>query len=172
MRHGEASVPWSLGRDAGLSAQGRAQAEQLATDLSIRTDWHLVSSPLLRAQETAAPLAAKLSRKPHIDGRFEEVPLADDVARRKLWLREVAGMRWADVDAAIDHWREAAWQALVELPGDSIVFTHFMLINAMLSRASGDDRLQCFEPDYTSVSEVVLAADGSIQYTFGRSLGG
>ena len=62
MRHGEVHNPDGIlyGRlpDFHLSERGRAQAEAVASWLAARDIVYVVASPLERAQETAAPIAA------------------------------------------------------------------------------------------------------------------
>lgn len=43
VRHGEASVPWSQGADAGLSPLGSQQAETVAAELAQLDSLHVVS---------------------------------------------------------------------------------------------------------------------------------
>lgn len=160
VRHGEARLPWSSGQDAGLSERGHEQAAAVAARLSSLGAYGLISSPLLRARETALPLCRAQCRQPQLDARFSEVPIANDVARRKAWLTDVAQGTWDDVDARIVDWREAAWAALAELPQSTIIFTHFMLINALVTRATNDPRLVSFEPDYASVTQLTLDVAG------------
>ena len=64
VRHGEAAASWGQESDPGLSDLGRAQAAESARSLQrlMPPNTALVSSPLARAQETAAPLAASLGR--------------------------------------------------------------------------------------------------------------
>lgn len=63
MRHGEVHNPDGIlyGRlpDYHLSARGQAQAEAVADWLARRDIVYVVASPLERAQETAAPIAAR-----------------------------------------------------------------------------------------------------------------
>jgi broad specificity phosphatase PhoE len=63
MRHGEVHNPEGVlyGRlpDYHLSERGRAQAKAVAAWLAKRDIVHVVASPLERAQETAAPIAAE-----------------------------------------------------------------------------------------------------------------
>lgn len=63
MRHGEVENPTGVlyGRlpGFGLSERGRAQAEAVADALAANDIVLVVASPLQRAQETAAPIAAK-----------------------------------------------------------------------------------------------------------------
>ena len=171
VRHGEARIPWSQGHDAGLSERGHEQAAAVATQLSPLGTHDIISSPLLRARETALPLSRARRRVPLLDDRFQEVPIENDIARRKAWLTEVAESTWDDVDAGIADWRESAWAALGELPRSAIIFTHFMLINALVTRATNDPRLVSFEPDYASVTRLRFDAAGRCTLvTPGRSM--
>jgi broad specificity phosphatase PhoE len=76
VRHGLVHNPDGIlyGRlpDFHLSAAGRAMAERVAETLGERPIGVLVSSPLERALETAAPLAALLRLEPRIDERLIE----------------------------------------------------------------------------------------------------
>ena len=76
LRHGEVDNPRHVmyGRLPGyhLSPAGRRMAERAAKALIDRDVTYLVSSPLERAQETAAPLAAALGLEVHLDDRLLE----------------------------------------------------------------------------------------------------
>ena len=76
LRHGEVHNPSGVlyGRLPGyhLSDLGRAMAERIAKHLSGSDVTHVVSSPLERAQETAAPTAAALGLEVATDARLIE----------------------------------------------------------------------------------------------------
>lgn len=76
LRHGEVENPGAIlyGRLPGfhLSVLGVEMAQRVAKTLADRNITHLVSSPLERAQETAAPAAAALSLSVTIDERVIE----------------------------------------------------------------------------------------------------
>ncbi|MFB9313165.1 histidine phosphatase family protein [Nocardioides plantarum] len=76
VRHGEVHNPEGVlyGRRPGfhLSALGTTMAERVAETLRDRDIVHLVSSPLERAQETAAPLARARGLEPVLDPRVIE----------------------------------------------------------------------------------------------------
>ena len=82
LRHGEVHNPSGVlyGRLAGyrLSDRGRAMAERVAEHLGGHRDAprrdvvHVVASPLERAQETAAPIAAEFGLEVAADERFLE----------------------------------------------------------------------------------------------------
>ncbi len=76
LRHGEVHNPAGIlyGRLPGyhLSERGRAMAQRLGEVLGSRDVTHLVTSPLERARETAAPAAATLGLDPVVDERVIE----------------------------------------------------------------------------------------------------
>lgn len=76
LRHGEVHNPEGVlyGRRDGyhLSELGRAMAERVADVIGDRDIVHLRTSPLERAQETAAPLAAARGLTPVLDRRVIE----------------------------------------------------------------------------------------------------
>jgi len=76
LRHGEVHNPHAIpyGRAAGfhLSERGRAMAQRVAGRVGDRDIARIVSSPLERAQETAAPLAGVRGLEVDIDERLIE----------------------------------------------------------------------------------------------------
>ena len=76
LRHGEVFNPRGIlyGRAPGfvLSDRGHAMAERIADRIGDRDITHIVSSPLERAQQTAAPLAKVRGLVPVIDERVIE----------------------------------------------------------------------------------------------------
>jgi len=76
LRHGEVYNPQGIlyGRAAGfvLSDRGEAMADRVAERIGDRDITHIVSSPLERAQQTAAPLARVRGLVPVIDERVIE----------------------------------------------------------------------------------------------------
>ena len=67
-----------------------------------------------------------------------------------MWVARWPTRRWSD-----------AWKALMELQQDSVIFTHFMLINALVSRATSNEKLVCFEPDYGSITQLRISSTGN-----------
>jgi broad specificity phosphatase PhoE len=76
LRHGEVHNPQGIlyGRSTGfhLSERGHAMADRIADRIGDRDITHVVSSPLERAQETGAPLAAALGLTVEVDERLVE----------------------------------------------------------------------------------------------------
>lgn len=86
MRHGEVHNPEGVlyGRLPGyrLSELGRQMADRVAEDLAGRDITHVVASPLERAQETAAPIAASHGLDLAVDERLIE---ADNIFQGKTF---------------------------------------------------------------------------------------
>jgi len=67
VRHGKAAASFTDDADPGLDVEGHEQAKQACELLTRHTPLVLLSSPLKRAQETAIPLAEKLSQSVEIE---------------------------------------------------------------------------------------------------------
>lgn len=162
VRHGEAAASWAEAPDPGLSARGQEQAERAADALAERGITTILSSPLARATATAAPLAARLGRPVTVDRRYRELPSTVPLAGRAAWLAQIMRARWDEVGVELGRWREEAWHALLDGTEPTAVFTHFMLINAVVSLATGATHTVCFEPDNGSITELEVV-DGAIE---------
>jgi 2,3-bisphosphoglycerate-dependent phosphoglycerate mutase len=63
--------------DAPLTAEGLSQAEQLADQLAALSIERIISSPFLRATQSAAPIARRLGLPVATDERLQERALSD-----------------------------------------------------------------------------------------------
>lgn len=166
IRHGKAAAGWDADADPGLDDLGRKQAEAAADDIEKRVGAPLpvLSSPLRRCRETAAPLSGRWGLQPVIEPRVAEVPSpVEDLRARGEWLRSIMAGTWADAVAAGDGkhtaydskllaWRQSVVDALLELENDTVIFSHFIAINVALGHAVEDPRVICFKPDNGSVT--------------------
>ena len=104
--------------DWHLTERGREQAERIARRLMPHLadrQWTLYSSDLLRAQETAAPLAQLLGTEMRLRPELRERNLGPAVGKSVQWLRENLEMQERTVDDRL--FREAesrrdAWNRL------------------------------------------------------------
>lgn len=171
VRHGTAEAGWGAALDPGLGEEGRAQAREAAEVLAPRGPLAIVTSPLRRAMETAAPLSKLWERVPLVDARVGEIPSPTlELRGRAAWLREVMARRWRDLDADLQAWRWRVLEALLSWREDAVVFTHFVAINVAYGRATGDDRVLCFWPANGSIT--VLEATGSSLLLVGQGTQG
>lgn len=163
IRHGHVA-PGDRGcADPGLDDLGLAQATSLAQRLAEQFPRPLpiLSSPLLRCRQTAAPLAQLWGSAPTIDARVSEIPSPSaEPAARKAWLTEMLAASWPDAaspDSTDDFaMRLSAWQndalaALAERAEDTVIFSHYFAINWLCSAASDSVRIDRFRPAHTAM---------------------
>jgi 2,3-bisphosphoglycerate-dependent phosphoglycerate mutase len=160
--------------DPGLSDTGHAQARRLAEWLAAEPIDAVLTSPLCRARETAAPLAATLGVTAEVvDGvaeydaaAGEYIPIEELRATKdERWFATIEG-RWADVGGVDPQEFQRrvvpAVEELIErLPGQRVVVvTHGGVLNVYLAHVVGTEQLLWFHPEYTSISRVVAARSG------------
>ncbi len=161
VRHGQAEAGFGGAMDPQLSALGHAQAEVVAQTLASRGPLAILSSPLRRAQETAAPLAAVWRVDPVIEDAVAEIPSPKgmNLEERVTWLRNLMGGSWRDVPRDLAMWREQCIGTVTAIARDTVIFSHYVAINVIAGAATGDDRAVVFSPDNCSVT--VFEADGT-----------
>ncbi|MGH8860923.1 MAG: histidine phosphatase family protein [Jatrophihabitantaceae bacterium] len=188
LRHGEVHNPDRIlyGRLPGfqLSALGLAQAHLAAQFLAQRPIGHLVASPMQRAQETAAPLAALTGREIAIDERLTEAAnalegkrvaggkgLFADPSNWKLFrnpLRPSWGEPYAQVAARVLAAARSARRRVDGTGLEAVCVSHQLPIVAARRRAEGlrlfhDPRKrQCSLASVTSLTfdgEIVVRVD-------------
>ncbi len=160
--------------DPELSEQGWVQARALADWLA---DEHLdavYSSPMVRARETAAPLAERLGLEvvvedgvAEFDRHAEEyVPMEELKAEGDpRWQQLVDGGYFDEGELTADEFQrtvvEAVDRIVADNPGRTVaVVCHGGVINAYLAHVLGIDDLLFFEPTYTGVSRLKASSRG------------
>jgi 2,3-bisphosphoglycerate-dependent phosphoglycerate mutase len=176
VRHAE---PWRVDAgeargpaDPGLTERGRDQATRLAAWLAAERIDTIVTSPLRRAIETAAPLAARLDIDPVVDPGVTEydahsdeyIPIEEQrAANDDRWRASVEG-RWEDgVDP--EDFRERVVTSIdaivARFAGYRVaVIAHGGVINVYTAHVLGLPNRLWFHPAYTSVSRVLAARNG------------
>jgi broad specificity phosphatase PhoE len=166
IRHGRPASGWGdhgADPDPGLDAVGLDQARTAsATLLALAERPSLIlTSPLRRCRETAAPFAQATGLEPVVEPRVAEIPTPHTLApaERADWLRAAFQGRWSDIPGDLDYlaWREQVAQALIAHPG-AAVFSHFVAINAAVSYALARPEVRIIQPDNASIT--VFETDG------------
>lgn len=161
VRHGKAAAGYDAAHDPGLDEQGREQAQSAARILAPLGPLVILSSPLARARETAAPLAAMWNMEVRLEPGVGEIPSpSEDLDQRSAWLRQVMASTWPSMDAPVRQWRRRVIDTLAALDRDTVIFTHFIAINAAVSSAVGADEIVHFMPDNASITRMRAAAGG------------
>ena len=156
VRHGTASATWEQHPDPGLSSLGHEEAHKLEPSLSpyLDSSVRLLSSPLARARQTASPLALKLNQEVVITESISEVPSPVDLINRKKWLQEFMKQTWQDQNDDVLAWRATAIRFVKSLSSPSVLFTHFLLINAIVGEIMKVDRTLYFWPENCSITHI------------------
>lgn len=175
IRHGlpvRQENPTGAPADPPLSSEGRAQAEALASWLATERFDALYASPLLRARQTAEPLARlqglAIEIEPgvieldHESERYvplEELKLEDREAWKALLTAD--GYRGVNLPA----FRRRVVDALEGIAqrhrgGRVAIACHGGVVNAWASHLLQLEKPLFFEPAYTSVSRFLAASSG------------
>jgi broad specificity phosphatase PhoE len=174
VRHGRVAVDSAADDDPELSPEGHAQAVDVARELSSRLPGRLpiVTSPMRRCRETAAPLCALWQTDPMIEPRVAEVPGPPQSAMSRMeWIRRSLLVDWTELislgrslqagyDATLKSWRAGVLEAVLGYAHDAIIFSHFVPVNVLTGRATGSDRVACFQPDHTSITVFETSSAG------------
>jgi broad specificity phosphatase PhoE len=167
VRHGRASGGWDDDPDPGLDALGREQAERLADRLGPLGDTGapaLLTSPLRRCRETAAPLAARWGVAPVVEPAVEEMPSPPGVpfGDRVPWLRAAMTGTWSGLGPRYTSYRDRVVATVAALPDGAVVVSHFVAINAVIGACLDDDRLLLRSLDNASVTIVEASTTGLV----------
>jgi broad specificity phosphatase PhoE len=164
VRHGRASAGWDVDPDPGLDGLGGAQAREVRDRFAPLPALDVLTSPLRRCRETSAPLCEAWDCMAVVEPRVAEIPSPEGVpmGERVDWLRAAMGGTWAELGPRYTAFRDDVVRAVAERANDTIVFSHFVAINAVIGAAIGDDRLVIRSLDNCSVTlmEVTAGPDG------------
>jgi broad specificity phosphatase PhoE len=167
IRHGKPSSTWGgHDDDPGLDETGQGQARAARDWLLARPADErprlVVSSPLRRCRETAEPTAEALGVAIEIDPIVGEIATPSGISgeARPAWLRKAFEGTWQAIEGDMDYdaWRTDIVASLANR-GHTAVFSHYVAINAAVSRLLGVDQVLAFRPDHTSIT--VLETDGT-----------
>ncbi len=173
VRHGRAAAGWDTDVDPGLDDVGVQQAAVVAERLAERVSGNVrevcvVSSPLRRCQETAVPFASLIGTSYVIEPRVSEIPspIGVALAERTDWLRRVMQGTWSQVFAtdgqAYLEFHSALAQWARSTTRDTVVFSHFIAINALIGLALDDDRVLIRSLDNASITTLQVGTDGGL----------
>jgi probable phosphoglycerate mutase len=160
--------------DPPLNAEGRRQAWTVAKLLAGEGVTRIVASPMLRARQTAEPLAERLGFDIETIEGWAEADRRAHRYRSTETLRAEGGEAWARfledpiryLGADPAEFRAGVIDALTATSkgGDRgariAVFTHGLPINVVLSHALGLDRVTHFLASYGSVTRLRRREDG------------
>lgn len=169
VRHGEASEGWTS-QDPPLSELGKSQAKSLVTfvdsifgENSIN-NINAISSPLNRCKETASLALEKQYLEIAINDNFRELPSPTiDLEKRVDWLRRILPLTWSELlkdretiesEVNFTQWKENIMSNIYSLKKDTIIFTHFVVINSVVGEILKSDKIINFQPSNCSITEI------------------
>jgi broad specificity phosphatase PhoE len=164
IRHGRAAAGWDDDPDPPLDDLGRKQAIGLVARMAGRGPVPIVSSPLLRCQQTAEPIAVHWSVTPTIDERVREIPSPEGVPmdQRTPWLRETMSGTWRALGPRYTDYRDGVVAAVVGFDTDTVVTSHFIAINAVIGACINNDRVVIRSLDNCSITVVESTPNGLV----------
>jgi broad specificity phosphatase PhoE len=164
VRHGRAAAGWDLDSDPDLDEFGWRQAYAAAEVLAPFGPCEILSSPLLRCRSTAIPTAASWGVEPVIEPAVTEIPSPDGVAMsdRASWLRVVTKGTWTALGPRYTTYRDQVVARVAACTNDTVIFSHFVAINAVIGACLEDDRVVIRSLDNCSVTVVEISAEGIV----------
>lgn len=158
IRHGEAAQAWDKAPDPILSQNGINQANNLAKKylpILKKRDFQLVSSPLARAQQTAIPFEKGLNASAIINPNFAEIPSPGiALVDRRNWLKALFSKTINELEAPQLEWRNNIIQAVQSLEKNTLIFSHFMTINAIVGWIGNNEKIVSYYPNYCSITQI------------------
>lgn len=176
VRHGE--TDWNREgryqgqRESHLTATGRAQAQALADALAGASISRVITSPLARCVDTAAPLAARLGVNVEVDSRLIEIAHGtwegrlraeierDDPQRMRAWRESPERVQFDGGESLEDV--VARWRAFAaELDGENniAVVTHDVLVRLALLDAARRSLSELWKPRVVNGGYARLAVE-------------
>ncbi len=154
VRHGEAASSWGTHPDPGLSETGMLQAKDAASVLKSRGITNAITSPMQRCRETAKEFARVSALELTVESAVTEIPTPHNIGDRIHWLRGLMSGSWKDAPEIVEDWRSNLLEAVHALPDHTVVFTHFVAINAIVGALDQLDEVTVFRPNYCSITKL------------------
>jgi len=126
----------------------------------------IYTSPLQRCRQTAAALEQLWGRPAELLNEVAEIPAPRlPLEQRHVWLQQAMAGSWSQLQQrAQPDWpdylarRRALLTRVAALHDDSVIFSHFIAINAIVAAARNVDARVCFRPDHASISSVEVVS--------------
>ncbi len=153
VRHGEAASPWQDHDDPGLSNSGRKQSKKLINNKLLKSlsDYDFISSPKKRAIETSSPLSRFFKKEVKINHSFTEIPSNNiEKSKKNIWLKNIVKIDKVDLPSNIIQWSEKVFEETISFKKNTIIFSHFMVLNSLVSKLTKNKSILCYYPEYTS----------------------
>lgn len=169
--------------DPALNNEGRQQAIRSAKACMAMTHAiPILASPLLRCQQSAEILAEAWGVDFQLELRVTEVPspMSDPTARSR-WLHGLLGQTWSQMRAQgellkhgyttqLMQWQHNLQQVVQDCQQDVVIYSHFFVINALLSLATGQQQVAASLPDYGAIFHFQYSESGLLLVSKGAEM--
>jgi broad specificity phosphatase PhoE len=164
VRHGQADAAWHESPDPGLSELGRQQALQAAQQMSHLDSIAIISSPLLRCQQTAQPFAEAKNTPISIHTEVSEIPTPSNIAfeERGPWLQQAMAGTWQELGQQFVDYKNDIGSFVKNLQHDTVIFSHFIAINAVIGFVTNKDQLMLARLDNCSITTFHIDENNNI----------
>ena len=161
IRHGEAEKSWEEDSDPGLSDLGKQQSKEII-EIMIEElkgkEFRLLTSPLKRAQQTAMPLQKFTGINIEIDETFAEIPSPGiPLKERKEWLKNLFDKNLKSFEGVQENWMQLILKKIPSINQNTVIFTHFMVINCLVSWLENKETMVNFYPDNCSITKLEIS---------------
>ena len=167
IRHGEALEGWTS-KDPPLSQKGKLQARSIIPFLKTISieELNVISSPLKRCKETATICMQGFNVDISIEEKFRELPSPiSNLDERVNWLKRILPLTWSELakdeltlnsNINFDYWRQQILDEILTFKINTVVFTHYVVINTIVGNILGSDKIVNFQPSNCSITEINL----------------
>ena len=165
VRHGKSIHGFDRALDSPLSETGRTQAAEGARRIAAAFPaMPVLTSPLARAVESARALAGLWSSPLAVHSQLTEIPVPgapgiDNPTGRRSTLEALMAARYPDLPADVQEWRRHLLDFIAGVRQDSVLYTHYLTINAVVGAMRSDDRVVVCDPAHGQPIEITM--DGS-----------
>lgn len=146
-------MQWGEHPDPGLSLKGldqaRATAEALLGKGHIE---HCFTSPMQRCRETAKAFTDRSGITAHATDQITEIPTPPDISDRRSWLETVIAGTWDESPRMVRDWHTALLDFVTLAPDNSVLFTHYIAINAIIGALDKNPAVLVFSPGHASIT--------------------
>ncbi|KCZ50680.1 histidine phosphatase family protein [Hyphomonas pacifica] len=155
VRHGEAAAAWGNHPNPGLSDLGHKQAEAVADQLKALGATQAITSPMQRCRETALPFERIMGVTAPVVREVSEIATPHNVTDRVAWLKRYMAGTWAAEGSEHLPWRQHMMARLQKIEDGTVVFSHFVAINAIVSAIENAEETIVFRPGHCSITQLV-----------------
>ena len=108
-------------------------------------------------------------KKIFIDKTFNEIPSSDiENSKKQKWLEDIIKMDKKELPQKIIDWEKAIFDKVLTAEKNTVIFSHFMVINSIVSNLIKSNSIFYFYPDNTSITKIFLEKGKVVSFQIGN----